>query len=268
MALLAYLSPAKSLRFGESFPLESTLPATQPRFLQQSAKLAKALKAYDARGLETLMEISPKLAELNASRFHDITKPLDEAVPECRRSLFCFDGDAYEGMRPENLDARELARLANSVRFLSGYYGLLRPTDLMRAYRLEMGRKPDGIGAPSLVAFWGKRLAAALADDIVETGAAEAVCLASDEYDAAASPHWISAAPLHRTRFETSSAKGRKVVSFDAKRARGLFARHIAISGAETMAEAAEGFAFEGWAFESKKPSDHGGFLWTFVSRK
>lgn len=266
MSVMAYLSPAKSMRFGPALGCEAALAATEPRLLAKSAALAKAMRAYDAKAIAELMEISPALAELNRLRFLDVDAPLSESDPACRRSAFLFDGDACEALQPESLDASELARLNSSVRFLSGYYGLLRPSDLMRAYRLEMGRRPAGIGAASLYAFWGSSIAGLLAADAEESGAESVLSLASDEYDKAASAAWSSPLPLHRSRFESRSPKGSKVVSFDAKRARGLFARHLAKSSPSCMLEAAEGFSLEGWRLDKAgEPCASGARLWTFA---
>lgn len=232
------------------------MPANQPRLGDQSAQLARAMQAYDAVDLGKLMDISDKLAQLNKTRFLQIDNPLDAADPDCRRAVFCFDGDAYEGLCPETLSKASLARLDQQLRLLSGYYGALRPSDLMRAYRLEMGRRPLGIGAKSLYEFWGARIADLLADDAQAIGASEALSLASGEYDQAARSHWPASIPLHRSRFESDTPKGRKVVSFDAKRARGLFARHLALAERGSAQGAAESFDLEGWAFDKASPPD------------
>lgn len=266
MSILAYLSPAKSLRFGPPLGLECAFPATEPRLLDRSAKLAKALCRYDAAGLAKLMDLSEKLAELNVERFKQVDRPLNESDPACRRCVFLFDGDAYEGLRPETLSADALGRLGSNLRILSGYYGLLRPFDLARAYRLEMGRRPAGIGAKSLYEFWGSRLGDLLALDASEGGHSEALSLASEEYDKAARQAWSAPIPLHRARFETAGPKGRKVVSFDAKRARGLFARHLALGGAPSMERAAESFSMEGWCLDAVGSQGLSGTReWVFV---
>lgn len=256
MPILACLSPAKSLRFGPSLGAEDSLPPTLPRLSSQSAQLARAMQAYDAADLAKLMDISDKLGELNKTRFLRIDQPLDASDPDCRRAAFCFDGDAYQGLGPETLSQDALARLNQQVRLLSGYYGALRPSDLIRAHRLEMGRKPAGIGASGLYAFWGPSIAQLLVADAKEMGASEALSLSSAEYDRAARAHWTSETPLHRSRFESDTPNGRKVISFEAKRARGLFARHLAAAELGSVQDAAESFTPEGWAFEKASPPD------------
>lgn len=255
MSLLAVLSPAKALRFGEPFATERALIATTPRFPEQSERLARALASLPRSGLSRLMELSAELASLNRERFLRFDPAMSESDPLCRRALFAFNGDAYEGLSPETLPPSALNWLCERTRFLSGFYGVLRPSDLMRAYRLEMGRRPPGIQAPSLYAFWGDSIARALLSDARELGAGELVNLASEEYAKAALPHLARLAPdlsIIQTRFESEAPSGWKVVSFDAKRARGLFARHLAGAGAASAVEAARSFDAEGWLFETQ----------------
>lgn len=256
MPILHYLSPAKSLSFAPASSLELALPATQPRLLGKSSQLLPSLLAMDEQGLKELMGISDGLAKMNHARFRSLGLPLSESSPQCRRSIFCFNGDAYEGLDPGSLSEEALTRLSSGCRILSGYYGLLRPHDLMRAYRLEMGRRPMGIGFHSLYAFWGSDIAKALSLDADAQGAESFLSLASEEYDRAASPQLalIDARPIHAARFESQTDAGRKVISFEAKRARGLFARHLAMGMAEDIEEACESFATEGWRLDKKEP--------------
>ena len=266
MPILAYLSPSKSMRVGPPLGFEATLQSTRPRHLDQSEKLRQALLAYDSTGLQTLMEISAKLADMNVERFKTLSLPLDEADPECRRAIFLFDGDAYEGLQPESLDRQQLARLGERLRMLSGYYGLLRPSDLMRPYRLEMGRRPAGIGAQSLYEFWGDTLAQTLVADARSIGTEECLSLASEEYHQAVRARWSAALPLHSSRFETQTPNGRKVISFDAKRARGLFARHLALTDFQSVREAAENFDLGGWRLDSVDESKPQSPCWIFLT--
>lgn len=268
MPVIHYISPAKSLRHGPALGLEGALLATQPRLLARSKKLAHALRAYDAEGLAKLMDVSDKIAELNLDRNTRLHLPLGEVHAECRRAVFCFYGDAYEALRPETLTDKSLARMGAHLRILSGFYGLLRPGDLMRPYRLEMGRRPVGIGEANLYDFWGSSIADQLAKDTVEAGALEVLSLASTEYDKAVSVYWSGLIPLHRTRFETQGLAARKVISFDAKRARGLFCRHLATGASESVADAAETFLMEGWRLDhAGAPGASGAREWTFVKR-
>lgn len=266
MGVLHYISPAKSLRHGPALGHEGALPATEPLMLARSNKLARALRAYDAAGLSELMEVSEKIAALNLDRNKRLHRPPSEDDPECRRAAFCFHGDAYEALRPETLDLAGVGRMGAHLRILSGFYGLLRPGDLIRPHRLEMGRRPAGIGASSLYEFWGASISKLLAEDAQAMGAREALSLASEEYDRAASVHWSAPIPLHRSRFETQGATARKVVSFDAKRARGLFCRHLASGAWSSVAEASEAFGMEGWRLDrAGPPGALGSREWTFV---
>ena len=266
---MAYLSPAKSLRFGLPLGEESLIKTSQPRFLEQSKVLANALRGYDVAGLEKLMEISSKLSQLNVSRFLVIDEKMSVTDSDCRASVFCFNGEAYEGLCPESLSKKELECLNKQVRVISGYYGLLRPFDLMRAYRLEMGRRPEGIGFKNLYDFWGDKISHLLNDDAKSIGATSVISLASEEYDQAVKAHWHnqSKLQLHATRFESITKKGKKVVSFDAKRARGLFVRHMAQSEGkyENAEEMVKDFSLEEWRWiTTKKTNALGECLFTF----
>lgn len=245
------------------------MQATEPRLLDKSALLLPALLAMDEEGLKELMGISDVLAKLNHARFRSLALPLAENSADCRRAIFCFNGDAYEGLDPGSLPGDALKRLSTGCRILSGYYGLLRPHDLMRAYRLEMGRRPKGIGCDSLYAFWGSEIAKALSLDADAQGAESFLSLASEEYDRAASPQLakIDLRPIHMARFESQTEKGRKVISFEAKRARGLFARHLAMGAADGIEEACESFCSEGWRLDQKQalPGPSAPFRWIFL---
>lgn len=274
MAIVHYLSPAKTLSFSIGAELERSMTATEPRLLARSAHMLPALQELDVGALQKLMAISPALAKLNHERFQALGLPLQEDDPSCRRAVFCFDGDAYGGLDAASLSKHELGRLSLGCRILSGYYGLLRPADLIRGHRLEMGRRPKGIAAASLYAFWGADIANQLARDADDVGAEEFLSLASEEYDRAATPQLaaIDSRPAHSTRFESATPAGRKVISFEAKRARGLFARHLAMGSHETIESACETFFSEGWALEKKEPAGNPGSAskWIFLkaSRK
>ena len=227
------------------------------------------MRGYDAKALESLMGISPKLAEINAKRFSILGADLSIGDASCRRAAFCFDGEACSAIHPESLDEHCLLRMNRGIRFISGYYGLLRPSDLMRAYRLEMGARPNGIGAKSLYVFWRGDIANLLEMDANDIGAESCLSLASEEYDKSARAQWTSKIPLHRSRFESDTSSGRQVVSFIAKKARGLFARHLALSDHETMASAAESFRLDGWRLDKASAMGLSGAKeWCFVQPK
>lgn len=258
MSHLILLSPAKSLRFDDA-PLgrEESLPWSQPRLAERSGILCQALAALSAEELMALMELSRPLAELNHSRFARLIQPASglEREPGARRALFAFHGDAYEGLEPESLAPEALQTLERRLRVLSGLYGALRPSDAILPHRLEMGRKPQGIGAKSLVAFWGDSIARALIEDARAQGASGILNLASEEYAKAALPRLSRLAPelgVVSARFESLKHGQWKVISFEAKRARGLFTRFIAQHPKLELPELCAAFDVEGWRPEGQ----------------
>ena len=242
------MSPAKALREGEALANEGALAATQPQWRPQSKSLAALCSKLSAEELEAMMDISPALAQLNVRRFAQYQDSFSEGDGASRRALWMFNGDAYEGLDAPSLPPGALAYLENSLRILSGLYGMLRPSALIRPYRLEMGRKVPGLGE-SLPAFWGPKICP---EAIAQAGeGAEFVCLASEEYAKALEP-WLRKAgkAVWQTRFESEKGGKRKVISFEAKRARGLLARHMALEQSAEFEQAARSFSAEGWALD------------------
>src|SRR5882757_3204904 len=173
--MIALLSPAKTLDYEKPLP---PVEATRPRFAKDAGILAGAAANLTQKRLASLMDISPKLAKLNADRFAGF-----KAQPE-RPALFAFAGDVYIGFEARTIDEAGISFAQDHVRMLSGLYGLLRPLDAMRPYRLEMGTR----WAPrrkSLYAWWGDRIAEAVRGDVEEEGSGIVLNLASQEYFAA-----------------------------------------------------------------------------------
>lgn len=216
--MIALLSPAKSLDYARPLPIEE---ATRPRFADEAERLAAAAAKLSPKKLSALMGISDKLAKLNADRYAGFTE-----APE-RQALFAFNGDVYLGFEAHSLDEPAIAFAQDHVRILSGLYGLLRPLDAIRPYRLEMGTKWAPGRAKNLYRYWGKRLADALAADLDAEGADTIINLASKEYW-----HAIETAPPKGARiitidFREEGPKGLRFNSFAAKRARGMMARYL-----------------------------------------
>ena len=237
--MIIVLSPAKSLDFS---PPPLALAASQPRFLDDSQLLIERLRELSPQEIGALMSISDTLAVLNATRFAEWSLPFsaDNALP----AVFAFNGDVYEGLAARGLGADDLAFAQQHLRILSGLYGLLRPLDLIQAYRLEMGTRLANVRGKDLYAFWGDRLVKAIEAD---AGSGETlVNLASEEYFKALGKRL--ALPVVQPVFEDWSGGRFKVVSFHAKRARGLMARH-AIVNRLTTAAALKDFADEGYAY-------------------
>ena len=232
--MIAVLSPAKTLNLDGPIPF----PATAPRFADEAATLAKAASHLTQKKLAGLMKISPALAKLNADRFRDFPQAA------ARPALYTFAGDVYVGLDAATLDEAMVAFAQDHLRFLSGLYGLLRPLDAMRPYRLEMGTR----WAPrrtKLTDWWGERIAAALADDVEAEGSVAVLNLASQEYWAAVDGHLPAALRVIAVDFR--EADGR-FVSFHAKKARGLMARWL-VEHRIDRADDMRGFDSDGYRF-------------------
>lgn len=255
--MIVILSPAKTLDF-------STPPTvadhTQPDFLDQSQLLIKKLRKLSVPALGRLMSISAPLAELNVQRYQDWAPPF---VPQnAKQAVLAFNGDVYEGLDAPTLNAGDLGYAQDHVRILSGLYGLLRPLDLMQPYRLEMGTRLINTRGKGLYAFWGDRLVKALNELLRESNSSVLVNLASDEYFRAVKSRKLTTTVIQPV-FEDWSKDRFKVVSFYAKRARGLMARFI-VTGRIDQAEQLKAFGAEGYAFD-EGASD--GARWVFRRR-
>ncbi len=232
--MLILVSPAKSLDL-ES-PL-TTRRSTLPRFLDQAEALIGIMRTRSIPELRRLMGISEELAVLNADRYQAFDTPF---TPEnARPAALTFNGAVYQSMAPRTFDERDWTEARKTLRILSGLYGMLRPLDLIQPYRLEMGVKVANDRGPDLYSFWRPRLTRAVAEDLASSpGARVIVNLASAEYAAAVDLEGLSqrfsagnasepglGARIVSPRFEDRDRAGRwKVISFSAKRARGLMA--------------------------------------------
>jgi len=242
IVMIVVLSPAKSLDF-------ETPPAiadyTQPDFLDQSQMLIKRLRAYSPAELGQLMGVSDVLALLNVKRYAQWKRPFTPA--NAKQAVLAFNGDVYDGLDARTLSAASLRYAQRHLRILSGLYGVLRPLDLIQPYRLEMGARLANEHGRDLYAFWGERLVDALNSALAEAKARAVVNLASQEYFKSV-PLRKLAAPVITPVFEDWSAGRFKVVSFYAKRARGLMAR-LALAKRLKTAEGLKEFSAEGYVF-------------------
>jgi len=221
--VLTLLSPAKTL------DLESPLPTrthTQPRMLDQSELLVDVMRRKSPDDLQDLMGISAELADLNVQRYADVETPFTPG--NARPAVFTFAGDVYQGLNAGRFGTRDLTEAQKTLRILSGLYGLLRPLDLVQPYRLEMGVPLATDRGPTLYRWWGDRITRMVAADLRESpGPDTVVDLASQEYSRAVDLDGLDARVV-TPRFESRTRSGAwRVVSFDAKRARGLMAGWI-----------------------------------------
>lgn len=237
------ISPAKSLNF------ESPLPTTkfsEAIFLEQAGKLNKVLKKKKPKVLSELMGISDKLAELNWQRNQDFSLPFTSK--NSRPAVYAFNGDVYQGLDAYSITEGKLDQLQNTLRILSGQYGILKPLDLMQPYRLEMGTQLKIARKKNLYEFWKKELTASLNDEM-EDGELF-VNLASNEYFNAIDVKALKA-PIITPIFKDWKNDKLKVISFFAKKARGSMVRYILDTNAQTL-EDIKGFNKDDYLFSKE----------------
>ncbi len=221
--MLIVLSPAKSLDLDTP---STTRKTSTPDFLAQSGTLIELLRNYTPAELGSLMELSDNLSTLNVARYASWTPELDQA----RQAIMAFNGDVYAGLDARSLKAGQLDYTQSTVRILSGLYGVLRPFDLIHPHRLEMGTRLANPAGRDLYAFWGNTVTDALNRAIAEKDAKVLVNLASEEYFKSVKPKHLSV-PVITPVFEDWKNGKYKIISFFAKRARGLMARYAAVKG-------------------------------------
>jgi len=251
--MLAFLSPAKSLDYGSGIP---AIGPTSPRFESESAILADAAADLSAQRLMAIMDISENLAVLNVERYANFAN-----LPT-RPAIYAFAGDVYVGFEARTLDEDAIHFAQEHVRILSGLYGLLRPLDEIRPYRLEMGTR----WAPAsgdLYGFWGQRIADLAMADLKAEGSGTIVNLASREYWAAVEGRLDPGTRVITIDFREQGPAGLRFNSFAAKRARGMMARFIC-EHHHRDAEALKSFDTDGYRYE---PEGSDETLWRFVRR-
>ena len=219
--MLTVISPAKTLDF-ETPP--GTRKSTQPAFLARSAELVEDARGLSPDEIRALMGVSDNIAALNHKRFMDWQQPF--SLKNAKQSLLAFRGGVYVGLEAESLNAEQLNFAQQHLRILSGLYGLLRPLDLMQAYRLEMGLKFANRGGDNLYQFWGDSITEALNAQLLKAKADVLVNLASNEYFRVVKPKALNADVVTPV-FKDLKNEKYKVVSFFAKKARGQMARFI-----------------------------------------
>jgi cytoplasmic iron level regulating protein YaaA (DUF328/UPF0246 family) len=253
--MLIVLSPAKSLDLDTP---PTTDRRTTPQFIDRAAELIRVLKAYSPAQIGALMSISDPLAVLNVTRYASWHP--DHA--DARQAVMSFDGDVYTGLDARNLQPKALAYVQDHVRILSGLYGVLRPFDQMHPYRLEMGTRLANPRGKDLYAFWGELVTGALNEALAANGATALVNLASEEYFKSVKPKLLSV-PLVVPVFEDWKNGKYKIISFFAKRARGMMARYAAERGIRDPQDL-KGFDVDGYAFDGSVSTEK---EWVFRRR-
>ena len=253
--MLTLISPAKSLDFDSPV---STTNFSEPDFLDESETLINALRALTPPDIESLMKISPKLADLNYGRFLNWQRPFKP--DNARQSVFAFTGDVYQGLDIHSFNDQQLDFCQQHLRILSGLYGLLRPLDLMQAYRLEMGTKFENSRGKNLYAFWGAQITNKLNQELEAQQADTLINLASNEYFKSVKPKQLQARVIN-PEFKDQKNGQYKIISFYAKKARGLMTAYIMKNGI-TEPEALKQFDVDGYYFSAAASSED---KWVFL---
>ncbi len=246
--MLILISPAKTLDF-ES-PL-ATQQHTLPEFTQEAQQLINQLKDFAVQDVAKLMKLSDKLASLNVARYNSWTEQHD--TDNARPALLAFRGDVYTGLDADSFSEADFEFAQQHLRILSGLYGVLKPLDLMQPYRLEMGTKLDTPAGNTLYKYWGDRLTDCLNDDPAQTKEPLIINLASNEYFGAINPKKLSGTLISPV-FKDWKNGQYKIISFYAKKARGLMSRYL-IQNQITTAEGLLGFDLEGYAYSPEESS-------------
>ena len=256
--MLFVVSPAKNLDF--ETPLSTSLHS-QPELLEHSQELINTCKTLTPADIASLMSISDKLAGLNAARFGEWSQPF--TPDNARPAVLAFNGDVYTGLDAPSLSDDELSYAQQHMRILSGLYGILKPLDLMQPYRLEMGIKLGTDRGSNLYQFWGELITQKLNEALAEQGDQVLVNLASTEYFKSVKKKSL-AAEIITPAFKDWKNGQYKMISFFAKKARGLMARYI-IENRIDNAQDLKSFDVAGYQFNSEMSK---GNDWVFTRKE
>lgn len=243
--MLVVISPAKSLDYETSFKIRKS---TQPDFLDDSSALIDQLSKLSAAQISSLMSVSPAIGALNQERFTNWKRPFDS--DNARQAIFAFKGDVYLGLDAYSLTSEDMRFAQDHLRILSGLYGLLRPLDLIQPYRLEMGTSLKNAKGSSLYDFWGDKITDALNTQFADKKEAVLINLASNEYFKSVRAKHLDAEIISPV-FKDYKNGQYKIISFFAKRARGLMSAYI-IKNRLKHAEDILGFDCDGYHYSEK----------------
>jgi cytoplasmic iron level regulating protein YaaA (DUF328/UPF0246 family) len=236
------ISPAKSLDFITETPTDSF---TECKFLKQSDRINKVLKKKSPKSLQKLMHISDKLAELNWQRNQEWSMPF--TPNNAKQAVFAFKGTVYEGLDAYSIPLAKIDQLQDKLRILSGQYGLLKPLDLMQAYRLEMGTKLVIYKTKNLYQFWDTSITDEINNEL--TNGEVFVNLASNEYFKVIKPKLLKV-PVITPVFKDYKNGTLKMIAFFAKKARGMMVRYIIDNNINNVVDL-KGFDYDNYAFDT-----------------
>ncbi|MGL6314628.1 peroxide stress protein YaaA [Vibrio sp. WXL103] len=247
--MLIVVSPAKTLDYESPLATERY---TQPELIEHSAELIEECRKLTPADVSALMKVSDKIAGLNVARFEQWSESFTR--DNSRQAILAFKGDVYTGLEAQTLDEAGFDYAQRHLRMLSGLYGLLKPLDLMQPYRLEMGTKLANGRGSNLYQFWGEIITNELNQAVAEQGDDILVNLASNEYFKAVKPKQLAAKVITPV-FKDCKNGQYKVISFYAKKARGMMARYIIDHQVNTI-EALKNFDVAGYYFEAAESTD------------
>lgn len=253
--MLIVISPAKTLDYETPVRIRDH---SQPDFLDDAEKLIQELRHLAPQDISALMGISDKLGVLNYGRYQDWQRPF--TPDNARQAVLAFKGDVYTGLDAETLTAADLKWAQKHLRILSGLYGLLKPLDLMQPYRLEMGTRFTNSQGKDLYQFWGERITEALNTELKRDKHPVLINLASNEYFKSVVPAALHAEVITPI-FKDRKGDQYKIISFYAKKARGMMARHI-IRNRLANPDDIKHFAEAGYRYNAAASSAH---EWVFL---
>jgi cytoplasmic iron level regulating protein YaaA (DUF328/UPF0246 family) len=253
--MLAVVSPAKKL---DTVTSGRSLPFTQPSLLSEAEILVRQAKQLGPAALQALMGISENLATLNHDRFQQFNTPF--TALNAKPAALIFNGDTYTGLDALTMSGDDLAWAQDHLAILSGLYGILRPLDLIQPYRLEMGTRMKTPRGANLYAFWGDRITKQITERLAEHEDQTVVNLASIEYFKSVKRDALTGAVITPSFKEMRDGK-LKMISFMAKKARGMMARHI-IDGRIDRPEGLKDFKMEDYRFDAATSTDT---TWSFI---
>jgi len=246
--MIAVVSPAKTLDFETSIDFDHTLP----KFQKEALQLIDVLTDKSEKDVQDLMSISEKLATLNVERYHNFTKKKDPQ--HAKQAMFAFQGDVYQGLEAETMNKTQVDFAQDHLRILSGLYGLLRPLDLIQPYRLEMGTQLAVNGDKNLYSFWNEKIAKQLNRDLKNQGDKILINLASQEYFKSVDKDQLKAKVIDVDFKDFKNGKY-KVISFYAKKARGLMSRFM-IDNKVKSVDDLKAFDYEGYEYDEKNSTE------------
>ena len=246
--MLIVLSPAKTL----DYSVDPKSNHTAPQFLSQSSKLIKTLKDKEPKDIASLMGLSDKLAALNFDRYQS-WKAAKSVSSDAKPSMLVFKGDVYQGLSAEDFNAKQIKFAQKHLRILSGLYGILRPMDVIKPYRLEMGTKLQTSKGKNLYEFWGNSVQENVISDLASQKSDLLINLASKEYFSVLGkmPEYINVVSPVFKDFKNGK---HKIISFYAKRARGLMAKWIIENNIRDFEKLSK-FNLDGYYFSKKDSS-------------